>query len=96
MILENSDFQKDFDKCVTLYKGFLKQSNSNPSETRQVLDMSSVGCCGIGRKKGEDRYYTKDKYIKLSREQKGKIKKIHDKCSSNAGGGGSSEPKYRI
>ena len=28
MILENSDFRKDFDKCVTLYKEFLNQPDS--------------------------------------------------------------------
>ena len=35
MILVNSDFFKDFDKCITLYKNFLKKSDSTQSETRR-------------------------------------------------------------
>ena len=65
MIITNSGFCKEFDKCVTLYKDFLKHSDSNQSDTRRVLEVSS-GRRGVsGVKKVEYCYYTKDKYSKL-------------------------------
>ena len=70
MILFNSDFCKDFEKCATLYKDFMKKSDSNPSETRRVLEVSSSGRHWRGGGKVEELYYTKYKYSKLSREQK--------------------------
>ena len=96
MILANSDFCKDFEKCVTLYKELMKQSSSIPSETMRVLEVSSGGRGGSGSKKTEDGYYTKDEHSKLSCEQKGKLNKIREKRGSNSGGGGSSEPKPKI
>ena len=56
IILVNSDFCKDFDKYVTLYKYFLKKYNNTPSETRRVSEVSSGGCGGSGREKVKDRY----------------------------------------
>ena len=41
MILSNSGFFKDFEKCVTLYKYFLNQYDSTQSETRRVSDVIS-------------------------------------------------------
>ena len=92
IILGKSDFCKDFDKCVAFYKDFLKQSNSTRSEIRLVLEVSSVRCGGSGGEDIKDCYYTKDDYIKLSCDQKGKLKKISEKRSSISGGGGSPEP----
>ena len=60
MILANSDFHKDFENCVTLYKELMKQSGNIPSETMWVLEVSSGGSGGSGSKKTEDGYYTKD------------------------------------
>ena len=70
MIIVNCDFCKDFDKCVTLYKDLLKHSDTKPSETRHVSEFSSGRRGESGGKKVQDRYYIKDKYSKLSREQK--------------------------
>ena len=68
MFLAISDFRKDFDKCVTLYKEFLKQSGITPSYTRFVLEFSSGRRGGSGGKKVDYFYYTKNEYIKLSRD----------------------------
>ena len=54
MILANSDFCKDFDKCVTFYKDFLKESGSTPSETMRVFKVSYVGRGGSGGEKVEE------------------------------------------
>ena len=51
MILTNSDFCKDFDKCVTLFKELFNQSDSTQSETRWVSEASSGRRCGSGNKK---------------------------------------------
>ena len=96
MIIKNSDFCKDFDNSFTLYKDFLNQSNSTASDTGRVQEVSSGRRGGSGGKDVEYRYYTKDKYRNLSRENNGKLKKIREKRGSKPGGGGSSEPKYKI
>ena len=96
MILAESNFCKEFYKCVTLYKDLLKQSDSTTSVTRQVSEVSSGRRGGSGSKKVEDRYYLKDKYSKISCEHKCELKKICKKRGSNSGGGGSSEPKSKI
>ena len=59
MIIPNSDFCKDFDKCVTLYKALLNQSSITLRETRRVLEVSSSRHGGSGSEKFKDRYYTK-------------------------------------
>ena len=43
MILLNRGFHEDFDKCVMLYKDFLKHYDSTQIDKRQVLDISSGG-----------------------------------------------------
>ena len=68
MILAKSYFCKDFDKCITLYKDFLEQSNSTPSETRRVSEVSYGVRGGIFGQKVEYHYYTKDEYSKISCE----------------------------
>ena len=84
MILENSDFCKDFDKCVTFYKDFLKQYRSTQSETRGVSEFSSGERGRSGGEKVKDCYYTKYEYSNISHNHKGKLKKICRKCGSNS------------
>ena len=84
MIIKNSDFCKDFDKCVTFYKNYLNHYNSTPRDTRWVSDISYGRSGGSGGKKVEDHYYTKEKYIKLFCEQKGKLNKICKKLASTS------------
>ena len=74
---------KNFDKCVTLYMDFLSHSNSTPSETIRVLEVSSGRRGGSGDVKVKDRYYTKDEYRKMAGEHKVKLKKIRGKRGSN-------------
>ena len=77
MIISNIDFCKDFNKCDTLYKDFLKQFNSTQSETRRVSEVSAGGRGRSGGKNIEDRYYTKDKYSKISRDHRLELPVIH-------------------
>ena len=86
IILVNSNFYKDFDKCVTLYMDVLKQSDITQSDTRRVLEVSSGGRGGRGGEDVGDCYDTKDDYSMISCDQKGKLKKIHENFSSNSGG----------
>ena len=62
---------------------FLNNSNSTPSETIRVLEVSSGRRGGSGDVKVKDRYYTKDDYRKMSGENKVKLKKICGKHGSN-------------
>ena len=88
MILTNSDFRKEFDNCVTLYKDFLKQYDSTQRETRRFPEVILGRHGGSGGKKVKDCYYIKDEYSKLFCDQKGKFKKICRKRGSNSGGVG--------
>ena len=60
------------------------------------MEVSSRRRGGSGSKKVEDYYYNKDDYTKLSHDQKGKLKKIHEKRGFNSGRGGYSEPKSKM
>ena len=86
MIIVNSDFCKDFYNFFTLYKDFLKQSDSTPSKTRRVWEVSSGGRGGNGGKRVKKSYYNKDGYSKLSRDNKGEVNRIRKKRGSNSGG----------
>ena len=95
MVLVNSDFHKDFEKYVTLYKDFMNNSDSTPGEKRQVLEVSYGGCGGSGGEKVKYSYYSKEEYRNLSCDKKGKPNKISDKSGPKSGGGGSSEPRSK-
>ena len=69
-IIQYSKLHRDFDRCVTFYKDFIKQSSGNQSnEARRVAEISS-------HKKGnnsvEDWCYSKGEYKKLSTNDKEK------------------------
>ena len=70
-ILESENLRKDFEKCVILYKDFIKQYGSSWTENRRIAEINSNGG---GGETIEDRYYTKDEYKKLSNNAKGKLK----------------------
>ena len=53
-ILADSDFCKDFYKCVKLCKDFLKQYARTKSKTRRVSEVSSGGRGRSGGEKVED------------------------------------------
>ena len=42
-ILGSKTLRKDFEKCVILYKDFIKQSGSSRTENRRVAEISSMG-----------------------------------------------------
>ena len=90
-ILGSETLRKDFEKCVILYKDFIKQSGSSRTENRRVAEISSNGG---GDETVEDRYYSKDEYKKLSNAAKGKLKKLREGRPNDRGG--SNEPKKKI
>lgn len=63
-ILASAEYQGDFDKCVTLYKDYIKQSEMQPELKVAALDTGGAGQDGSGAKIGgtevTDWYYTKD------------------------------------
>ena len=90
-ILGSETLRKDFEKCVILYKDFIKQSGSSRTENRRVAEISLNGG---GDETVEDRYYSKDEYKKLSNAAKGKLKKLREGRPNDRGG--SNEPKKKI
>jgi len=70
-IMSNAEYRNDFDKCVTLYQDFIRQSDKGKSaSTLTIAEFTKVD--GKRKRSGtvEDRYYTKEEYSKLDPEQK--------------------------
>jgi len=74
-ILSESELRTNFDRCVTLYQDFIKQSKA----TENVVNISKVQTDKKrGIKEVQDRYYTPQEYGQLSQEQKLKLKGLRD------------------
>ena len=72
-ILSSDEYRADFDKCVTLYKDFIKQSDGQLELKVAAVHSGGDKSDGGGTGKGAvrdiaDRYYKKDEYKKLSIE----------------------------
>lgn len=73
-IMANDNLRTDFDKCVTLYKDFIQQrgtaGNGGPRESR-IAKLDSVKFDDVKPDMSvQDRYYKKEEYKQLTREQK--------------------------
>ena len=67
-IVQDSKLHRDFERCVTFYKDFIKQYSGNQNnESRRVAE---VGSHKKENNDVEDRYYSKEKYKKLSTNAK--------------------------
>lgn len=97
-ILGNEDLRSNFEKCVTLYKDFIKQSGSGRSDNRRVAEVRSKGGSG-DNDDVEDRYYSKEEYKKLPSSAKLKLKRLREGRSegrSEKKRGPTSEPRKKI
>ena len=65
-VFSNETLHNNFDKCVNLFKDFIKQARK---EGRQTLNISAINLAG-NKVKVDNRYYTNKEYCKLSNEQK--------------------------
>ena len=75
-IMQDSELRRDFERCVTFYKYFIKQSSGNQSkEARRVAEVGSHRNCN---NEFEYRYYSKEEDKKLSDNSKEKIWKLYE------------------
>ena len=79
-IMSNPALQRDYDRCVTLFSDFIKQTESSIRDS----NISAVNVNDNNKRvrfddvKVEDRYYTKAEYAKLTNEQKKKLKDLRE------------------
>jgi hypothetical protein len=83
-ILSSDEYRADFDKCVTLYKDFIKQSDGQLELKIAAVHFGGEKSDGSGSGKSAvkditDRYYKKEEYKKLSTEQKQKLFELRKK-----------------
>jgi hypothetical protein len=83
-ILSSHEYHADFDKCVTLYKDFIKQSDGQLELKIVAVHSDGEKLDGSGSIKGAvrditDRYYKKEEYKRLSTEQKQKLYELRKK-----------------
>ena len=83
-ILSSDEYRADFDKCVTLYKDFIKQSDGQLELKVAAVHSGGEKSVGGGSGKGAirditDRYYKKGEYKKLSTKQKQKLYELRKK-----------------
>ena len=56
--MQDSELRRDLERCVTLYKDFIKHSSGNQSN--EVSRNTEVGLYKKGNNDVEDRYYSKE------------------------------------
>jgi hypothetical protein len=77
-IMSNPALQRDFDRCVTLFSDFIKQTESSIREANISSVIRTNKRVKFDDVRVEDRYYKKSEYAKLSNEQKLKLKQLRE------------------
>ena len=83
-ILASDEYGADFDKCVTLGKDFIKQSDGQLELKVAAVHSGGDKSDSSGTGKGAvrdiaDRYYKKEEYKRLSTKQNGKLYELRKK-----------------
>lgn len=80
-ILADSRLRNNYDGCVTLFKTFINQkATSETHSTRQISQVSFEGDATV-----EDRYYSKEEYSRLTKEQKDALRQKRTKRGHKPG-----------
>ena len=81
-ILSSSEYRNSFDRCVTLYKDFIKQSEGQLDMNVSTVKQDKPQDKQKGKKKVSydtkvvDRYYKREEYQKLTADQKYKLRQL--------------------
>jgi hypothetical protein len=84
-ICSDKSLQKDFARCVTLIKDFVKQT-AQTSNAQLWITALNVNNGGGGKSKGEDRWYTMDEWRALPEDEQSSICKTRSDCKKKSGG----------
>jgi hypothetical protein len=87
-IMSDYDLRNDYDKCVTLFKGFVRRNNVETATTK----ISAVGTKPPPARDKEDRYVPPAEWATITDEQKTAVQAAHQACQKKGdegkGGGG--------
>jgi hypothetical protein len=83
-ICSDESLRSDFARCVTLFKDFIKQTAQTSNVQLGIAAMSVND--GGGKSKGEDRWYTMDKWPALPEDEQATIRKTRSDCNKKSGG----------
>jgi len=83
-IISDEGLRVDFRRCVTLFKDFVKQTAQTTNAQLGIADMSVNN--GGGKSKGEDRWYTLEKWCALPKDEQATIRKTCADRKKKSGG----------
>jgi len=84
-IISDEGLRADFARCVTLFKGFVKQTVQTANVQLGIAAMS-VNNSGSRKSKGEDRWYTLDEWRALPEDEQATIRNTRADRKKKSGG----------
>jgi hypothetical protein len=84
-ICSDESLRSDFARCVTLFKDFVKQ-NAQTTNAQLGIAALNVNDGGGGKSKGEDHWYTMEKWRALPEDEQATIRKTRSDRKKKSGG----------
>ena len=74
--MQDFEIRRDFERCFTFYKTFIKQSSG--SQINEAMRVAEVSLHRKGNDEVKDRYYSKEQYKKLSTNSRENLWKLRE------------------